>query len=112
MPVLNGSVTAATLGFARRAASTSPTLAVFAGSASEPPSGAAKTTRAEAPVALAAGKRAWSVSMACCASVPGMEKLVELGPLSVDAPTLAPTRIRTHRPSTSLRCRNVAWPSR
>ena len=41
-----------------------------------------------APVASAAGNRAWSVSMAAWAGVPGMEKLVEVGPESVAAATL------------------------
>ena len=105
VPVVDGSLTKATLGAARRVASTSPTLAAFTGSVSEPPSGAAKTTRAEAPVASAAGNRAWSVSMAVWASVPGMEKLVDVGPLRVAAPMLTPTRIRSQRPSTARRWR-------
>ncbi len=58
------------------------TSALLAGSVIFSPSGALKTMRAVAPSALESGKRCSSRSKAFCASVPGIEKELEV---AVDA---------------------------
>lgn len=84
---------------------------LFAGSVTFSPSGALKTTRAVAPSALVPGLRCSSRSKARCASVPGMEKELEVAAGAVAAPIPATASNATQIRATKRRRRKVSRPS-
>src|SRR5690349_7606330 len=86
------------------------TACLSTGSASVPPAGAATTMVPVAP--LASGNSVRRASIARCDSVPGMVKLLDVGPLNSRALPPSSVSSTSHRATTSLRRRNEARPSR
>nr|BFE29784.1 hypothetical protein GCM10010200_020350 [Actinomadura rugatobispora] len=111
-PAWYGSWTAATCGPALSAATACPTAARADGSVSRRPSGAANTTRAVAPPPAACGKRSSSMSIARCASVPGIEKALSVGPDRVAAAVPLSPSSSTQTSRTQRRRRKANRPSR
>lgn len=84
---------------------------LFSASVTFSPSGALKTTRAVAPSALLPGLRSSRRSKARCASVPGIEKELEVAVDAVAAPIPATASNATQMRATKPRRRKVSRPS-